>query len=168
MAIRDIKKYPDEILRKKAEPVESFTAELDKLIEDMIETMYFASGIGLAAPQVAESKRLIVIDTSWENNGNPSQIVLINPEIVECHGSIESEEGCLSIPNYRATLKRNASLLVKGYDRQMRPIELECEGLLARVIQHEIDHLNGILFLDHLSLIKRELLKKRYLKSLSK
>ncbi len=167
MAVREIKKFPDEVLRQKSIPIEDYTSETDSLIQDMIETMYCASGIGLAAPQVAEPMRIIVIDTSWKEDGNPL-LVLINPEIIEGSGYTDSEEGCLSVPQYLATVKRTANILVRGYDRNMKPIEIQCDGLLARVVQHEIDHLNGILFFDHLSLIKREFFKKRYLKSLSK
>lgn len=167
MAIREIRKYPDEILRQQSVHVEEFTDELNSTIDDMIETMYSASGIGLAAPQIGESKRIIVIDTSWREDGHPL-IVLVNPEIVESDGFIDSEEGCLSVPKHLATVKRKGNILVKGIDRNMKPIEIECSGLLARVMQHEIDHLNGILFFDHLSLIKREFFKKRYIKSLSK
>lgn len=167
MAVREIKTYPDEVLRHKSLNVNEFTGDIDSLIADMIETMYCASGIGLAAPQVAEHKRIIVIDTSWKEDGHPL-IVLINPEIVEGFGCIDSEEGCLSVPKYLTTVKRSENILVKGIDRDMKPVEIECSGLLARVVQHEIDHLNGVLFFDHLSLIKREFFKKRYLKSLSK
>lgn len=167
MAVREIRTYPDEILRQKSLPVENFTEELDSLIDDMIETMYYASGIGLAAPQVADHKRIIVIDSNWKENGHPF-IVLINPEIVENAGSIDSEEGCLSVPKHLATIIRAENILLKGIDRDMKPVEIECNGLLARVVQHEIDHLDGVLFFDHLSFIKREFFKKKYLKSLSK
>lgn len=167
MAVCDIKRYPDEILRQKSLHVEDFTTDINSLIDDMIETMFCASGIGLAAPQVGVHKRIIVIDTSWKEEGHPL-VVLINPEIVEEVGCIDSEEGCLSVPKYLATVERSENILVKGIDRDMKPVEIECSGLLARVVQHEIDHLNGVLFFDHLSFIKREFFKKRYLKSLSK
>ncbi len=167
MAVREIRKYPDEILRRRSLNVEDFNDELDSIINDMIETMYSASGIGLAAPQIGESKRIIVIDTSWKEDGHPL-LVLVNPEIVESEGLIDSEEGCLSVPKHLATVKRKENILVKGIGRDMKPLEIECSRLLARVIQHEIDHLNGVLFFDHLSLIKREFFKKKYIKSLSK
>ncbi len=165
MAIREIKTYPSEVLRDKALPVENFNGELNTLVDEMIETMYAASGIGLAAPQVDESRRIIVIDTSWREDGHPL-IVLINPEIVEGQGLIDSEEGCLSVPKHLATVTRTENILVKGFDRNLKPVEMECSGILARVVQHEIDHLNGILFFDHLGLIKREFFKKRYLRSI--
>ncbi len=164
MAIRKIRTYPDDVLRKKALPVENFTSETNKFIDEMIETMYAASGIGLAAPQVGESRRIIVIDSQWRDNGQPF-IVLINPEIIEKEGVINSEEGCLSVPKHLATIKRAENILVKGFDRDQRPVEIECSGLLARVVQHEIDHLDGILFFDHLSSIKKEFFKRKYLKS---
>lgn len=165
MAVREIKTYPNDILRKKALPIDNFTGETDNLIDDMIETMYAASGVGLAAPQVGESCRLIVIDSSWSENGQPV-IVIINPEIAETQGVINSEEGCLSVPKHLATIKRAENILVKGFDRKQKPIEIECSGLLARIVQHEIDHLNGVLFFDHLSSIKREFFKRKYLKSI--
>ena len=167
MSVREIKTYPSDVLRQKALPVDNFTGELDTLIDEMIETMYSASGVGLAAPQVAESRRVITIDMSWNEEGEPV-FVLINPEIIENEGHTDSEEGCLSVPKHLATIKRSEKILVRGLDRDMKPVERECEGLLARVVQHEIDHLNGILFLDHLGMIKREFFKKRYLKSLVK
>jgi peptide deformylase len=165
MAIRKIKTYPDDVLRKKAIPVDNFTGETNTLIDEMIETMYSASGVGLAAPQVGESSRIIVIDSSWRENGQPL-IVIINPEIVEAQGIIDSEEGCLSVPKHLATIKRAENIVVQGYDRDEKPVAMECSGLLARVVQHEIDHLDGILFFDHLGSIKKEFFKRKYLKSI--
>lgn len=165
MTIRKIRTYPDDILRKKALPVENFTGETNTLIDEMIETMYKASGIGLAAPQVGESHRIIVIDSKWRENGQ-TVIVIINPEIVEAEGVIDSEEGCLSVPKHLATIKRSENILVKGFDRRLKPFEMECSGLLARVVQHEVDHLNGILFFDYLSSIKKEFFKRKYFKSI--
>lgn len=167
MAIRSIYKYPHEILRQKSAPVQEYTEQIDALIDDMIETMYSASGIGLAAPQVGESKRIIVVDTSWKEDGDHT-LIIVNPEVIESEGFMDSEEGCLSVPKHKATIKRKERILVKGLNREMKPVEIECSGLLSRVLQHEIDHLNGILFFDHLSLIKREFFKKKYIKSLSK
>lgn len=164
MAIRKIKTYPDDFLRKKAFPIDNLNSKTNTLIDDMIETMYAASGVGLAAPQIGESCRIIVIDSSWQQNGQ-HVIVIINPEIVETHGVINSEEGCLSVPKHLATIKRSENVIVKGHDRDLKPLEIECSGLLARIVQHEIDHLNGVLFFDHLSSIKREFFKRRYLKS---
>ncbi len=161
MAVLEIKKYPDPVLRNKSEEVKDLNGSMQKLIDDMIETMHEAPGIGLAAPQVGESLRLIVVDISQKEGGHPL-IVLVNPEIVEAEGRIDSEEGCLSVPNYYSTIKRHGKVLVKGLDRDGNPVEIEAEGLLARVLQHEIDHLNGVLFIDHLSPIKKEFFKKRY------
>ncbi len=161
MAVLEIKKYPDPVLRQKAEEVKDLNGALQKLIDDMIQTMHEAPGIGLAAPQVGRPLRLIVTDISHREPEQPL-IVLINPEIVEAEGKIDSEEGCLSVPGYYTTIKRKGRVLVRGLDRDGKPVEIEAEGLLARVLQHEIDHLNGILFIDHLSPIKKEFFKKRY------
>jgi peptide deformylase len=133
----------------------------------MIETMYAAKGVGLAANQVGISKRLCVIDVSIADEKMPL-IVLINPEIVERKGSIEAEEGCLSIPGYRAKVKRAEEVLARGFDRKGKPIEIAGGDLIARALQHEIDHLEGMLFVDRLSPIKREFFKKRYLKAVNR
>ncbi|NOX20267.1 MAG: peptide deformylase [Nitrospirae bacterium] len=165
MAIREIHKYPDPVLKEKAREVTDFNGSLQKLIDDMIETMYAAPGIGLAANQVGELLRVIVVDISTKENKHPL-IVLVNPEIVQTEGRIDSEEGCLSVPGYVSTIKRAERVFVKGLDREGNPVEIEAEGLLSRALQHEIDHLNGILFVDRLSPIKREFFKKRYLKKM--
>lgn len=164
MAILEIRKYPDDVLKKKALPVEKVDKNLQRLIDNMIETMYAAPGIGLAAPQVGVSKRLLVIDISSKEEKIPL-IVLINPEITESDGLIDSEEGCLSLPDYTTVIKRADRLIVKGLDRDGNPVEMECAGLLARAIQHEIDHLDGLLIVDRLSAIKREFFKKRFRKT---
>ena len=143
--------------------MEELNGELQGLIDSMIETMYAAPGIGLAAPQVGESKRLIVVDVSTREEKHPL-IVLINPVIVSVEGKIDSEEGCLSVPGYTSTIRRSERVLVKGVDREGRPVEIEATGLLSRVLQHEIDHLDGILFIDRLSPIKKEFFRKRYLR----
>lgn len=162
--ILEIKKFPADVLKRKALPVEmSDIAGIQRLIDDMIETMYAAPGIGLAAPQVGVSKRLIVIDVSTREEKHPL-IVLINPEIVEADGFIDSEEGCLSIPGYISTIKRAERVVVKGLGRNGNPVQIEGTGLLARALQHEIDHLDGILFVDRMSLVKREFFRKKYLK----
>lgn len=163
MAVLEIRKYPDEILKKKALPVDNIDKDLQHLIDNMIETMYAASGIGLAAPQVGVSKRLIVIDVSTKDEKHPL-IVLINPEITEADSFIDSEEGCLSIPGYTSTIKRAGRVVVKGLDRNGKPVQIEGTGLFARALQHEIDHLDGVLFVDRMSSIKREFFRKRYLK----
>lgn len=163
MAVLEIRKYPDEVLKKKALPVDNIDKDLQRLIDNMIETMYAAPGIGLAAPQVGVSKRLIVIDVSTKDEKHPL-IVLINPEIIEADGFIDSEEGCLSVPGYTSTIKRAGRVVVKGLDRNGKPVQIEGTGLFARALQHEIDHLDGVLFVDRMSSIKREFFKKRYLK----
>ncbi|MBI3377331.1 MAG: peptide deformylase [Nitrospirae bacterium] len=166
MALLEIKKYPEKILKEKTAPVVDINSSIQRLIDDMIETMYAAKGVGLAANQVGVSKRLCVIDVSAADEKTPL-IVLINPEIVEKKGSVEDEEGCLSIHEYRAKVKRAEEVLVKGLDRKGKPIEIAGGDLLARALQHEIDHLDGLLFIDRLSPIKREFFKKRYKKILS-
>lgn len=165
MAILEIKRYPEEVLKKKALPTEDVNGNLQLLIDDMIETMYAASGIGLAAPQVGVSKRLIVIDISTRGEEYPL-VVLINPEIVGTNGLIDSEEGCLSLPGQSMTLKRAEKVVAKGLNREGGSIEIEATGLLSRALQHEIDHLDGLLIVDRVSPIKREFFKKRYLKAL--
>ena len=166
MALLEIKKYPEKVLKEKTAPVVDINSSIQRLIDDMIETMYAAKGVGLAANQVGVSKRLCVIDISAADEKTPL-IVLINPEIVEKKGSVEDEEGCLSIHEYRAKVKRAEEVLVKGLDRKGKPIEIAGGDLLARALQHEIDHLDGLLFIDRLSPIKREFFKKRYKKILS-
>lgn len=164
MSILEIKKYPDEILKKKSSPVDNINGDLQHLIDDMVETMYAAPGIGLAAPQIGVSKRLIVVDVSTKEEQYPP-VILINPEIIETDDFVDSEEGCLSIPGYISTIKRAEKIVVRGLDRNGKPLQFEADGLFARAIQHEIDHLDGILFVDRMSYIKREFFKKRYLKA---
>lgn len=160
MSVREIKKYPDAVLRRKTEPVAQFDSELQQLIDDMIETMYAAPGVGLAANQVGVSKQVAVIDVRAAQEG--SLIVLVNPEIVYAEGENSTEEGCLSVPEYTTIVKRAERVKVKGLDREGRPLEIEAEGFLAKALQHEIDHLNGLLFIDRIGRIKREFFKKRY------
>jgi peptide deformylase len=168
MAIREIKKYPERVLKEKALPVATIDGEIQRLIDDMIETMYAAPGIGLAAPQIGISKRVIVIDVSLREEERTPLIVLINPEIRAAGGEIESEEGCLSLPGYITSVTRSERVLVSGLDREGRPVEIEGEGILCRALQHEIDHLNGTLLIDRISSIKREFFKKRFQKALAK
>ncbi len=163
MAIREIKKYPAKVLREKTGPVEEFDSELEKLIDDMIETMYAAPGVGLAANQVGVSKQLAIIDVNTGEEES-SLIVLINPEIVYQEGECSSDEGCLSIPEYTTVVKRAAKVKVEALDRNGEPFEIEGEGLLSRALQHEIDHLNGFLLVDRIGRIKKEFFKKRYTK----
>ncbi|MCS7164207.1 MAG: peptide deformylase [Thermodesulfovibrio sp.] len=161
MAILEIKKYPDEVLKKKAEAVTDINGDLQRFIDNMIETMYNANGVGLAAPQVGVLKRVIVVDTSPRQE-NQSLIVLINPEIISSEGEILSEEGCLSLPGFITRLKRKEKVFVKGLNRKGKEIEIEATGLLARALQHEIDHLDGILLIDKISPLKRELFRKKF------
>lgn len=165
MSVRQIVKYPENILREKTVSVREFDSVLQKLIDDMIETMYAAPGVGLAANQIGEAKQLTVIDVSARDEKSPL-IVLVNPEIIHSEGEIEAEEGCLSIPDYTTVMKRAMKVCVKGLDRHGKPVEIEAEGLLARALQHEIDHLNGILFVDRMGRIKKEFFKKRYARKL--
>ncbi len=148
----DIVLYPEAGLREVCTPIAEMNDSLDKLIDDMLYTMYDAPGIGLAAPQVAVQQRLIVMDVS-EKGDQP--IVLINPEVVKSAGKLSWEEGCLSMPGIYATIKRPSDILVRGMDRDGKPIEFEADALLAVCIQHEIDHLDGKMFIDHLSGLKR-------------
>jgi peptide deformylase len=161
MSVREIIKYPEKVLREKASHVTDCDSKLNKLIDDMIETMYAAPGVGLAANQVGVPKQVAVIDVSAREEKSPL-IVLVNPEIVHLEGEVEAEEGCLSVPDYTTVLKRAMKVCVKGLDRHGTPIEIEAEGLLARALQHEIDHLNGILFVDRMGRIRKEFFKKRY------
>jgi len=163
MAILEIKKYPEKVLKQKAKPVTVFNEELQTLIDSMIETMYAAPGVGLAAPQVGRSKRLAVIDISSREDKFPL-IVLVNPVIVTCEGEVEFEEGCLSLPEYTAKVKRAETVVVKALDREGKALEIEATDLLAVALQHEIDHLDGMLLIDRISPIKREFFKKRYKK----
>lgn len=158
MARLPILEYPDPRLRIRAEPVTEVDDELQKLIADLFETMYSAPGIGLAATQVNVHKRLLVVDVTAEGN---QPYCLINPEIVERDGQTTAEEGCLSVPEYYDFVERAARIKVRALDKNGAPFELEAEGLLAVCIQHEIDHLDGKLFVDYLSELKRERLKRK-------
>jgi peptide deformylase len=166
MSLRRILTYPDTVLRERAEPVTNIDGKVQQLIDDMADTMYHAhSAVGLASNQVGEPCRIIMFDTSAKEEPN-DLVVLINPEIIEADGVIVNEEGCLSVIDYRADVKRAECVTVKGIDREGNPITLKKEGLGAIVLQHEIDHLNGILFIDHISKLKRELYKRRLKKLL--
>ncbi|MDG1955809.1 MAG: peptide deformylase [Candidatus Thioglobus sp.] len=156
--ILEILKYPDKRLRTVAKPVENVNSEIKKQVKDMFETMYDAPGIGLAATQVNFHQRLIVVDVSEECN---EPICLINPEIIEKNGEIEWEEGCLSVPNYYESVKRANEIKVSALNELGQSFELEASEMLAVCIQHEMDHLNGILFVDHLSKLKQKRLKKK-------
>jgi peptide deformylase len=158
--IRPILKYGDQVLHGAARPVDEVTADIDRLVEDMIETMYAAPGIGLAATQVGVPLRIFVVDLSLGRN--PADlIVMINPEFVERDGMQLEEEGCLSVPGFNATVVRPQRALVKGLDRNGQEQLREATGLLARAFQHEMDHLDGMLFVDRLRGIKRDLIVKK-------
>jgi peptide deformylase len=159
----EIVAYPDPILREKSEPVSHIDQDTLDLIEIMGELMYGASGIGLAANQVGVAKQLFVFDLDYRDKGR-SLNVLINPTIVLAEDRMEFEEGCLSVPDFLAKTTRKKYLKVTGLDRKGKPIDMEAEGLLAVCIQHEIDHLNGTLILDHVSRLKRNLYTKRIAK----
>jgi peptide deformylase len=156
----EIVAYPDAILKKKAEPVGHIDQGIQDLIENMGELMYKASGIGLAANQVGVAKQVFVFDLDYREKDRNLN-VLINPTIVLAEEKIEFEEGCLSVPDFLAKTTRRKYLKVKGLDRNGKPIDIEAEDLLAICIQHEIDHLNGTLILDHVSHLKRNLYKRR-------
>jgi peptide deformylase len=158
--IRPILKYGDAVLHQRAQPVDTITPEIDRLIEDMIETMYAAPGVGLAAPQVGVPLRVFVVDISMgRDRGGP--IVMINPEFVERDGVQLEEEGCLSVPGFNATVVRPSRAVIKGLDRDGSEHQREATGLLARAFQHEMDHLDGTLFVDLLRGIKRDLIVRR-------
>ena len=153
--------YPDERLRTVCQPVAEINDEIRKIVDDMFETMYKEERIGLAAPQVNIQQRIITIDLDSENS---NQIVLINPEILESRGETGIEEGCLSIPGFRGLVPRKEKVTVKALNRDGNEFTLEADGLLAICIQHEIDHLNGVLFVDYLSPLKRNRIKEKLIK----
>lgn len=163
MALLQIRHYPDPVLSIKGEPVTTFDAELRQLAEDMAETMYAAPGIGLAAPQVGVSKRLVVIDCAARDE-EPQLMVLVNPEIVAAEGESCEEEGCLSVPDFYAVVPRNSRVQLRYQNLEGTEQQLDADGLLAIACQHEVDHLNGILFIDHLSPLKRSLFRKKWQK----
>ena len=186
MSIKEIIRIPNPFLKVVAKPVIDIDENILSLLDDMLETMYDANGIGLAATQIAIDKRLIVMDCGEvdfetenlneeeynkklkENSIKPSPIKMINPKIVSLDDKIkEREEGCLSIPGYNSNVKRPASLIVEYTDENKKNVTLNADGLLATCIQHEIDHLNGILFIDHISRLKREMILKKAIKEYS-
>ncbi len=167
MALKRILTYPESVLRERAEPVSNIDGRIQKLIDDMIDTMYHAPGIGLASNQIGDLNRVIIFDTSAQDEPN-DLCVLINPEIIETDGSVHYEEGCLSVVDYSADVKRTERVTVRGLDREGNPVTFKAEGLSAIVLQHEIDHLNGKLFIDHISKLKRELFKRKLKKTLQK
>ena len=167
MSKLDILTYPDKFLNEPTEPLENIDGKVQQMIDDMAGTMYEAPGIGLAAIQVGWDKSLLIYDIAPRDEKRDLH-VLINPKIVTKEGEILSEnEGCLSVPDFRADVKRAASITVEGHDRDGKPIRMDTEGLLAIVLQHEIDHLNGTLFLEHISSLKRQMYKRRIKKQLT-
>jgi len=164
MAIRPIITLPDPVLRQKAKPIERVDAELLRLMDDMLATMYDAPGIGLAAPQIGISRRLIVMDPSKDDQPK-TPIVMVNPEILSRSEEMRThEEGCLSIPEFTAEIERPARTRVIYIDREGRQQETELEGIWSTLVQHEIDHLNGVLFIDYLSRLKRDMVVKKFKK----
>jgi peptide deformylase len=162
VAIRPIHSYPDAVLKRPADAVTDIDGTIATLVEDMAETMYAAPGIGLAAPQLGVGRRVLVLDVPDEDEGPGKHLMkLVNPEIVERDGSIVWEEGCLSVPDFTAPVTRAKRILVRAWTPEQKEIEIEAEDLLAVALQHEIDHLDGKLFLDRLSRLKRDLYKAR-------
>ena len=167
MAVLPIIKAPDPLLRRVSAPVERVDGDLRKLIDDMFATMYKAPGVGLAAVQVAVPRRVIVMDIVKKDDEEKQPIAMINPEIVEVIGDDVRmyEEGCLSIPDVYAELERPSMVRVRYTDAMGKPAVMVCEGMLATVVQHEIDHINGKLFIDHLSKLKRDIIIKKLVKA---
>lgn len=168
MALREIVQFPDPRLKLVSKPITQITDEIRQLAADMIEVMYDEPGIGLAAPQVGESVRMFVIDTEWSDDEigrNPK--VVLNPELSEREGRITWDEGCLSVPDYNAVVERDARITLRGVDLDGNPILERAEGLRAVCIQHEVDHLDGILFIDRISRLKRGLYVKKRRKQLA-
>ncbi len=161
MAIRDLRLYPDPILRQRCRKVEAFDQELHSFLDDLAESMYVHRGVGLAAPQVGETLRVAVVDVGQQEDA-PLLIELVNPEVVEASEELgEYEEGCLSFPGEAELVTRPARVTVRSLDREGKPFEIKAEGLLATALQHEIDHLDGIVFIDHISRLKRNLIERR-------
>ena len=158
--IHEVVKWPHPVLAKRGEEVTEFDAELKKLVEEMFDSMYAAQGIGLAAPQIGLSQRITVIDCSFKKNPK-EKIALINPEIIDRRGKQVEEEGCLSLPDIREKVARAAWVKVKAQDARGKWFEVEGEELLARALLHEIDHLDGVLFIDRISRLKRELVNRK-------
>jgi len=158
--IYSIIKYGDPILEKPTAPITEFGPELEELTEDMFASMYAAQGVGLAAPQIGKNLRLTVVDVTAGKNPE-GKIVLINPEIIHAEGEKREEEGCLSIPGFRGYVVRPQFVTVKALNAKGEPFEIRGEDLLARAFCHEIDHLNGILFIQHLSMLKRDLIRRK-------
>jgi peptide deformylase len=166
MSVLPILTYPDPILKRISRPVEEITPDVIRLLDAMVETMKDAAGVGLAAPQVGRLVRVIVADVSEHQKGT-EPIMLVNPSLVQGEGEILWEEGCLSVPELTVEIPRMERLVVRGLDPSGRPKEIHAEGLLAIVLQHELDHLDGRLIVDHLSPLKRQIYRKRRLKAVA-
>lgn len=165
MALHEIVVLGDEVLRRPGEDVDVFDEDLARLVQDMFETMYHADGVGLAAPQISISKRVCVIDVREEDEPLAGKVALINPEIVEFSKETDkTTEGCLSIPGLEEIVTRPESVKVRALDPTGEPIELEIGGLFSRALQHEVDHLDGVLFIDRVSPLKRRMLLKKWKK----
>jgi peptide deformylase len=162
MALRTIRQYPDPVLKAPAAPVRDIDGEIARLVADLTETMYAAPGIGLAAPQVGIGQRVIVLDVRQEDEAPGTRLLkLINPRIAEREGEVVWEEGCLSVPELTAPVRRARRILVRAWTPEEREVQIEADELLAVALQHEIDHLDGKLFLDRLSRLKRDLYRAR-------
>ena len=162
--ILDVLKFPDPVLRRPARPVEAVTGETATLMQDMLETMYAAPGIGLAAPQVGVSVRVIVLDVDPEDRG-VNVLKLANPVVRAAEGEVVVEEGCLSVVDFTAEVSRAERVVVSGYDENAEEVEVDADGLLAVALQHEIDHLDGKLFIDRISRLKRDIYLRKLKKS---
>ena len=167
MALRHVLQFPDPRLKTVSEPISEVTDEIRELARDMCDVMYDEPGIGLAAPQVGEAIRLIVVDTEWtEEDAERSPLVLLNPEIVEREGKVTWTEGCLSVPDFTADVERAARVKLRALDLDLEPVEIDAEDLQAVCFQHEIDHLDGVLFIDRISRLKRSLYVQKRKKAL--
>jgi len=167
MALRDVLKFPDKRLQEISSPIEKITDEIRELASDMLEVMYDEPGIGLAAPQVGETIRLVVVDTEWTaDDAARNPLVLVNPEIVESGGKITWTEGCLSVPDFEAEVQRASNVTLRASDLAGEDLEIAASDLQAVCFQHEIDHLDGILFIDRISRLKRNLYTQRRKKQL--
>jgi len=167
MALREVLQFPDPRLKRVSEPISEVTDEIRELARDLCDVMYDEPGIGLAAPQVGEAIRLIVVDTKWtEEDIARNPLILVNPEIVERDGKITWSEGCLSVPDFNAEVERASQVVLHARDLDGKPVEIEAEELEAVCFQHEIDHLDGILFIDRISRLKRSLYVQKRKKAL--
>ncbi len=167
MALREVVKFPDKRLREKSQPIEEVTDEIRELAHDMLDVMYDEPGIGLAAPQAGEAIRLIVLDTQWTEEGaERDPLVLVNPEIQQSEGKLVWKEGCLSVPNFEAEVERAERVRFCARDLEGQEVAIDATGLLAVCLQHEVDHLDGILFIDRISRLKRNLYAQKRKKQL--